>query len=97
MDMHACLAAVASADTGQRNAAELALKQLLEQNPAMYFLELSKELRADGVEDRLRQQAGLLMKVSLDATVRAAASRLTTAVGSASALHRLRLGFRAAL
>ena len=52
-----------------RTQAEEAVKQISEADPATFFVELSKELRNDAAEDRVRQQAGLIMKIYLDATV----------------------------
>jgi hypothetical protein len=57
------------ADASHRNHAEQVFDQIRESDPATFFVELSKELRNDHQEDRIRQQAGLLMKVSLDAAV----------------------------
>ena len=56
-------------DASHRNHAEQVFDQIRENDPTTFFVELSKELRNDHQEDRIRQQAGLLMKVSLDAAV----------------------------
>jgi hypothetical protein len=62
-----------SADGALRAQAEQAVAQLSVAEPGTFFLELSKELRNDALDDIMRQQAGLIMKIHLDATVRARA------------------------
>ena len=69
-NFQAILAASLSPDSGLRTQAEQAVAQLSVADPSTFFLELSKELRNDALEDRFRQQAGLIMKIHLDATVR---------------------------
>ena len=66
MDIATLLAAVSSPDDATRNAAEAALSNAESTNPGAYFLALAQELKNDARDDALRQQAGLLMKVSLD-------------------------------
>ena len=68
-----------SADGIMRSQAEQAVQQLSVAEPGSFFLELSKELRNDALEDRMRQQAGLIMKIHLDATVRTQRARCARA------------------
>jgi len=70
VNFQAILAASLSQDGALRAQAEQAVAQLSVAEPGTFFLELSKELRNDALDDIMRQQAGLIMKIHLDATVR---------------------------
>ena len=95
-NFQAILAASLAADGALRAQAEQAVAQLSVADPPTFFLELSKELRNDALEDRLRQQAGLIMKIHLDATVRFCAARRRRARARLAAPARARARERAA-